>query len=890
MRIHRLRVQSFRGLADAEVTFATTGVTIVEGPNEVGKSSLAEAISLVVDELDTSTKERVRSVRPVHRDEGTEVELELSTGDHHLVIRKRWFRARGIWLEVLAPRREQLTGREAHERLHAILAATADRELWEALRIQQGAEARGASLATRSVLQALDAVAGGTSPDDDDADLWSRITAEWATFFTATGLPRQDGRRLQVEVDEHRSGLARVDADLAQVEAGTDAVGELSRRQARTASAHVEAVARHAELAAEWDGLAGARGEVADRELARTRAEVAVADHRRASEARSALIERVAAASALAEERQGDHRRAVDAGADQARRVVEADQAVALALDQLHEAEAGHSTASAAAEHARRSFDLELLLERHGRVVTNSARLVELHAATPTDLDDDRLAELERLADAAVRARAVLDAGAGSFGAFAIDLVDGVDGVDPGVLLQPEGEPSVPVAAGTRVEHPLTGPVSIVVPGIGTVELTPGAGARDAAREAADAAAALSRALAQVGVADLAEARARRQAGRDAAVELATIDAALRADLRDLTPEVMAAKIAALADQLAAHRAAHPHEVTVALDDADAVVAAAADAVRDARARHAEALAHRAGLAAADEGRVADVARGLAAIDAADRAAAQAAADLERARAEVSDADLATALAEAEASLALAESAALAAASALAAHDPASLEARLQNAADLVARLADEQHEIDLEQARLRAFLSARGEDGLHHQRSELTASLARAERALAHHDRHAAAADLLHRTFSARRDAARLRYLAPFQERICRLGRIVYGPTFEVELDRDLRVRRRTLHGRTLDVADLSVGAREQLDVLTKLAGAATVSAHGGAPVIFDDTLGATSADRLEGMGAAIATAARECQVIVLTCTPERFGSVGRATRITLTPDPVDG
>ena len=35
--------------------------------------------------------------------------------------------------------------------------------------------------------------------------------------------------------------------------------------------------------------------------------------------------------------------------------------------------------------------------------------------------------------------------------------------------------------------------------------------------------------------------------------------------------------------------------------------------------------------------------------------------------------------------------------------------------------------------------------------------------------------------------------------------------------------------------------------------------------------------------MGAAIATAGRECQVIVLTCTPGRYAHVGNATVVSL-------
>ena len=125
---------------------------------------------------------------------------------------------------------------------------------------------------------------------------------------------------------------------------------------------------------------------------------------------------------------------------------------------------------------------------------------------------------------------------------------------------------------------------------------------------------------------------------------------------------------------------------------------------------------------------------------------------------------------------------------------------------------------------------------------------------------------------------------MAPFKEQIEQLGRIVFGPTLEVELDGDLRRAQRTLHGITLDVEQLSVGAREQLAVICRLGCAAIVSpGGGGAPVVIDDALGWSDPSRLQAMGAAIAAASRDCQVIVLTCTPGRYAHVGNAEVVRL-------
>ena len=71
-----------------------------------------------------------------------------------------------------------------------------------------------------------------------------------------------------------------------------------------------------------------------------------------------------------------------------------------------------------------------------------------------------------------------------------------------------------------------------------------------------------------------------------------------------------------------------------------------------------------------------------------------------------------------------------------------------------------------------------------------------------------------------------------------------------------------RTLDGQTIPFTSLSVGTREQLGILTRLAVAQIVSAQGGVPLIIDDALGFSDPARLASMGAAIAHAGENTQI----------------------------
>ena len=219
----------------------------------------------------------------------------------------------------------------------------------------------------------------------------------------------------------------------------------------------------------------------------------------------------------------------------------------------------------------------------------------------------------------------------------------------------------------------------------------------------------------------------------------------------------------------------------------------------------------------------------------------------------------------------------------LAAQDPETVEELLLNSRAVRARLADELHDNEGRVRELRTKLSLLGEEGLSTQLDGAKSELAHLTVTRDQSEARAAAAKLLYETFARRRTEAHHRYVAPFRQGIESLGRLVFGSSLEVELADDLSIWRRTLDGVTLDFADLSTGAKEQLGMISRLACASIVATDGGAPVIFDDALGWSDPRKLERMGAAISKAGRSCQIIVLTCTPGRYASVGDAEVVQL-------
>lgn len=106
MKYKRLRITNYRGVESSEVEFESRGLTLIQGPNEVGKTSLGEAIGILFEYPDSSKHSAVVAIRPVHRDDGSEIELEAESGPYKFVYSKRFHKKPETRLTVTAPRPE----------------------------------------------------------------------------------------------------------------------------------------------------------------------------------------------------------------------------------------------------------------------------------------------------------------------------------------------------------------------------------------------------------------------------------------------------------------------------------------------------------------------------------------------------------------------------------------------------------------------------------------------------------------------------------------------------------------------------------------------------------------------------------------------------------------
>jgi len=257
--------------------------------------------------------------------------------------------------------------------------------------------------------------------------------------------------------------------------------------------------------------------------------------------------------------------------------------------------------------------------------------------------------------------------------------------------------------------------------------------------------------------------------------------------------------------------------------------------------------------------------------------------NLDRARMAVPDETLETNLTEAVRAVSVEEGSVRTAETSLKVKNPERIKALSETAKGSLQTTRSRRNAAQTEQTEVKTRLRIRGEDGLHEKLHESKTRLERVETDNRASSRRAAAAKLLFETMREEREKARRAYVAPLKERIEYLGRLVFDESFQVEIDDDLLIASRTANGVTVPFHLLSGGTKEQLSLIFRLACSMIVAKDGGMPVVLDDALGYTDPDRLRLMGAVLARAAKECQIVIFTCVPDRYGNVGEATVVSL-------
>ncbi|MEJ5919473.1 AAA family ATPase [Corynebacterium sp. H78] len=887
MKLHSIKLSSVRGIEQLHLAdLPDTGVIVISGENEAGKSTIADAVYAALKFPSRSQAREVKSLRPALNDKLPVVELDMTLGDSRFVVRKVFAggtKSSETTIRVISPAPQNFTGHDAESWLKNLLETEGTQHLWDVFVAKQGQAQTVLSMGAHApITNALQEASGGRIETKSEQTTIEAVHAEYLKYYSAKGREATALTKPKAALEEAKQRVEDATVAAAAINDKVQEAAEIDERQGDFAEKLPEAE-REVE---HWQAAVDELKEFIQVEetaknhfkLANSSAEAAKSAH----EQRVSLKDQVAAAEKEAQEAQQEVEQLTEEVSAEQRHIDEATAAVESA-----------KTASDRATLIRRILQCEVKrFETTASIhdlVTSLARVhklddvvrqahTRLAALTVTEEDITRVRQAHTVWQSAV---GILETNSPQVALTATSPTTvRIDGVPQDVT-------------GEVLEKAVSTDTEIVVGDV-TLTVSPGMSLSDAQSGVEDARATLDRLLSELGATDLNDAEDKAKERREAVVAQKSAEDVLNGELRGQSVEDMKARKAELDGQLARLNADRKflaeqwaelcpdepepdstgtlHDVRAAADESEEIEAEAVAKFQEANAT-ARGVSTRPKLT---KQHIA-VAQAQAKADTAKQLAEQ----LTEAREKASDSDVTGEYLQAK-------SAAEAAAQALAEAEKKRKDLDTDDAAMSLEGARQNLKNLKADQSRdaQRRFVitgELNAAAGTFEELDAAEGELQRAQRAYDAVTRRARAAKLLYETLlSARRDT-REKISEPLTNKLKEYGRDLFGHDVSYELTDDLAIQSRTTPHGTFEFSELSGGAKEQIDILLRLAAAGLMDGNAGAPVIIDDSLGYSDPARLRKMNNALARAGHDSQVIVLTCFPERFSRVSGSHQVNM-------
>jgi DNA repair exonuclease SbcCD ATPase subunit len=876
MRLLRLRLANYRGIDESEVQFGPNGLTIVEGPNETGKTSLSESIGLLFDYLDSSKHRSVDAVRPAHHDAGPEIELEAESGPYCFTYFKRFYKKPETTLTIKSPNPENHTGREAHERAQKILSETIDIDLWKALCIQQGEATQQANLSRQTSLSAaLDIAAGGHQADPKEESLFDKVKEEYGRYFTERGSEKKELQEAQKAQAESETEVVSLEKQIQKLEKDIIRAADLGLELERLKKQEHDLRGDLSDYMKSLDEIKSLETVLETARLKLESAQKSEQTAKRDKAVRQDLMEAVSKAQKAHTELEESSKSSTASvkKSETDRKKAQSDSSATEA--QRKAAESLLNLRRADIDYFNNKLHLEQLKERKERIdrAREEAALSE-EVLVKNSVDEAIMQTILKAERSLITAQAMLETGAPNV------LLRGLTDLD----FQIDDE-NTTIAKDEERSLSVSDRVRVTIPGSLQMDLTAGSSSSDLLKKVNEAKQKLGALCNNAGVSNTDEARQSFEARREAQQSIARRKEVEKENLRDLTYEELERKVIGLGKGVPAYPTARvlKPDLPLNLESAKEELRSAEAGLERANAAWEEA---RAELDSARK--VRDTLRERyqkvrVELDLKADELQRAKDELSRSRGNASDDYLESEHLKCTKAARKEEDNVKSAEANLCGKEPDRIRILAETAKGSLQTAEKKRAAAQQENTEVRTRLKVFGEEGLHEKLHTAQSHLNYIRQENKAMIRRASAAKLLYVTMTKERDKARRAYVAPLKEKIERLGRLVFNDSFEVEVTENLSIDSRTMDGCNVPFDSLSGGTKEQISLISRLACAMTVSKDGGAALILDDALGYTDPERLKLMGAVLAKAGQECQIIILTCVPDRYSNIGEATVVRL-------
>lgn len=862
--IRRIVVKNFRKFrAPVVIEGLTDGLNVVIEPNETGKSTLLEALRAAFFVRFNTRNQLAQSFAPHGDAVSPEVEVAFDVDGTSWSVTKHFLRSPSV--EVSGPQ-GRAQGEEAEARLNALLGSVRDTSrggdvatygalglLWVAQTEALSVTAPG-QIVRDSITSTLEAEVGSIMGGAAYRRVRDRVEAQYELYWTPTGQKRgrQTDARERLEAAETTARetadrLATLERSFSDVEAARARLKIIQREMSDNTDAQTRSG-----LVASLD-IARAAAQIlttrrAEQEAVNGKVKALADLQQRHDDATQARLNANAALTQATEQRLG----VIDTLSAAKQKVVDARSALDSARTDRQAARTALAEGEERIRQSRRGAAIHAARRRHADLLKLEEQKSTAKALSDRAIDPKVLTSLEAHDRAVAEAQAVVNAGATRIA---------LSGSADGITIDDE-----PMAIGARI---VDREVHIRF-GAAELQITPPASATSAAEVLASALRKRKTALDDLGVVDLAAARACNDIARDAAAELRILEARIEAatpadDVLQLAAGSAALKllIAELGTENAIGEGELPDiaALTKAMDTADSA-AARAEGVQDSAIealRRAE--QEEAPLATAEARASSDVANAVSALEAIERRPewTTLTENLAKAREQAAEASVKVEDALRDAS----------------AHDVAATERKIELIDARVRTAVETRTRLETDIARLEGTIESEGGLGLADRTAAASEEVEVARLALQRITDEAQTLKVLRSTLDAARNETSAKFVGPVAARAKRhIERLL--PGCELTFSEDLGLESVIRAGMEESCASLSRGTQEQLAVLTRIA-FADMLLEQGKPVslILDDPLVYSDDARLDTMIEILSEAATRMQVVLLTCRDRAFRHV---------------
>jgi uncharacterized protein YhaN len=874
MIIRRIEVRNFRKLVGPVVIDALgTGLSIIVGDNEEGKSTLLQAVRSGFFDKHNMTGERAESLQPYNSAVRPELRIVFELDGAPYTLLKAFCQRPEAELVTPVGR---LTGSAAEEELEKLLRFTrpkrarkeSDHEhegLFGMFWVEQGKSFAGVDTTEdgrASIVQALQKEVGDVLGGKRGQRIMAEVARMRGQLFTATRRPRGEYAEATQKVLSIADDLRNVEQRLAEYDQNLE---ELERCRAKLKRHSADGSVRRAEerlqkARASQQQVEGLQrdyqGAEAAVKAASTRQELAT-DRWEERQKAIATVEAGRRKVAQYKETLGQRREVLTPIRE---RVARGEKATAEAAERFEEADRDFIAASAAEQVARLQSELQRLQrEERAALEAKSAQEKALLAAKGIAIEKKHVAQLKRLEEAVGKAQAQLDAVATN---VCIKL-------EPGTKAR-FGNSTI----SAQTERRITETTVIHIAKSAEITIIPGGDLGNPRTELERHTQTLRQSLAKFGVGSTPEAeakaeeRTRHLAEAEKHAELVHAHApdgieALHEKIRELQAEV--ARLIEVAGKL-------PKSVKEATDALDRV-----RQERDEADRNLKGSRRRLDQATQELNESQQQEATCKASYETEQGHLQAAEGLLQAgREKAADADLQQVVMRVARDVKTAELTAQAAHKALDAADSENVARELCMAEEALKQVQGDIRKLEEKCIRLETELRTTGATGLGERKQELQAELDGAHAVAARFEHQAKTVELLYSVLTEAEKTARETFLRPVAERVQPYLKLLL-PGTELKLNEEMNIVGLQRGAVEEKFESLSLGTREQLAVLTRLAFADLMREHGQpATVLLDDAIVFADDQRFDRMLHILQKAAQHLQIIVLTCREREYQAAG--------------